>query len=312
MHDSDSLRRFDFEHMPIRGLLIHMDTSWRALLEHQNYPEVILNALGEAVGASVLLAATVKFDGQLTLQMKGDGPMHLLLTQCTAGLGVRALARYQPDADNLNADIRQLVGVGNLTVTIESDDLKQRYQGIVPVNGEHIAQCLETYFEQSEQLPTRLWLYADQQGVAGMLLQRLPAPQLLDDAAADPADAEVLRNQQLRLDDDWQRVQLIADTLAPAELRELADRDILRRLFNQDDLRLFDSAPVFFKCRCSRERVSGMLHSLGEAEVQSVLAEQGHVEVQCDFCNRAYRFDVVDVAQLFNAGSAAAMDHRRH
>jgi len=312
MHDSDSLHRFDFEHLPIRGLLIHLDTSWRALLEHREYPSVIRDTLGEAVAASVLLAATVKFDGQLTLQMKGDGPMHLLLTQCTAGLGVRALARYHEDARDLTADIRQLAGDGNITVTIESDDLQQRYQGIVPMAGERIADCLEGYFEKSEQLPTRLWLYADEQGVAGMLLQRLPVPQLLDDAASAADEAEALRNQQLQLDDAWQRVQMIADTLDAAELRHLADREILRRLFNEDDLRLFESAPVFFKCRCSRERVSGMLHSLGEPEINSVLAEQGHVEVRCDFCNRAYRFDAIDVAQLFNTSSSGEQPVRRH
>ena len=312
MHDSDCLHRFDFEHLPIRGLLIHLDTSWRALLEHRDYPAVIRDTLGEAVAASLLLAATVKFDGQLTLQMKGDGPMHLLLAQCTAGLGVRALARYKEDVQDLKTAIPELVGTGNLTVTIESEDFKQRYQGIVPMMGERIARCLETYFDQSEQLPTRLWLYADEHGVAGMLLQRLPTPELLDDASNVPADVEVLKKQQLHLDDAWQRVQMIADTLASNELRELADRDILRRLFNEDDLRLFESAPVFFKCRCSRERVSGMLHALGEAEVQSVLAEQGHVEVHCDFCNRAYRFDAIDVAQLFSLAAGGAIDHRRH
>lgn len=312
MHDSDCLHRFDFEQLPIRGLLIHLDASWRALLEHRDYPPVIRDTLGETVVASVLLAATVKFDGQLTLQMKGDGPMHLLLAQCTAGLGVRALARYREGAVDLSTDIQQLAGEGNLTVTIESEDLKQRYQGIVPMTGERIAHCLETYFEQSEQLPTRLWLYADEQGVAGMLLQRLPTPQLLDDAASDADHAELLKNQQTQLDDAWQRVQLIADTLKPVELRELTDREILRRLFNEDDLRLFDSAPVFFKCRCSRERVTGMLQSLGEAEVLSVLAEQGEVEVHCDFCNRAYHFDAVDVAQLFSVLPGSSSDQRRH
>ena len=313
MHDSDCLHRFDFEHLPIRGLLIHLDASWRALLEHRDYPPVIRDTLGEAVIASALLAATIKFDGQLTLQIKGDGPMHLLLAQCTAGLGVRGLARYgQEEAHNLNADIAQLAGAGNLTVTVESEDLKQRYQGIVPVDGARLAECLEVYFAQSEQLPTRLWLHADENGVAGMLLQRLPTAKLLDDSAAQGDAAEQLRQQQLLLDDAWQRVQLIADTLRPEELRGLTDREILRRLFNEDDLRLFDKAPVFFKCRCSRERVSGMLQSLGAPEVQSVLAEQGQVEVRCDFCNRAYRFDAVDVARLFNPGAVTESDQRRH
>lgn len=312
MHDSDCLHRFDFEQLPIRGLLIHLDASWRALLEHRHYPPVIRDTLGEAVVASALLAATIKFDGQLTLQVKGDGPMHLLLAQCTAGLGVRGLARYREDARDLSRDISQLAGSGNLTVTLESDDLQQRYQGIVPVDGERLAQCLEVYFEQSEQLPTRLWLHADENGVAGMLLQRLPTPKVLDDGANEDADAERMREQQRLLDDAWRRVQLIADTLKPEELRSLTDREILHRLFNEDDLRLFDKTPVFFKCRCSRERVSGMLQSLGAHEVQSVLAEQGHVEVHCDFCNRAYRFDAVDVAQLFSQGLSGSTDQRRH
>ena len=311
MHDSDCLHRFDFEQLPIRGLLVHLDASWRALLEHRDYPPVIRDTLGEAVVASVLLAATVKFDGQLTLQMKGDGPMHLLLTQCTAGLGVRALARYREDTRDLTSDIQQLTGTGNLTVTLESEDLQQRYQGIVPVEGSRIAHCLEVYFEQSEQLPTRLWLHAGENGVAGMLLQRLPTPKLLDDAASNADEAEQLRRRDALLEDAWRRVQLIADTLKPEELAALADREILHRLFNEDDLRLFDSKPVFFKCRCSRERVVGMLTSLGEAEVQSVLAEQGKVEVHCDFCNRAYTFDAVDVAQLFAPGATTG-NQRRH
>jgi molecular chaperone Hsp33 len=312
MHDSDCLHRFDFEQLPIRGLLIHLDASWLALLEHRDYPPVIRDTLGEAVVASVLLAATIKFDGQLTLQMKGDGPMHLLLAQCTAGLGVRALARYKQDALDMSSDLKQLAGEGNLTVTIESEDLKQRYQGIVPVNGTRIAQSLEGYFDQSEQLPTRLWLHANEQGVAGMLLQRLPTPKLLDDMPSDADAGEAQRQQQAQLDDAWLRVQLIADTLKPEELHDLTDRDILRRLFNEDDLRLYDSAPVFFKCRCSRERVSGMLQSLGAAEVQSVLAEQGKVEVHCDFCNRGYVFDAVDVAQLFASGVSNSADGRMH
>ncbi|MGD9842083.1 MAG: Hsp33 family molecular chaperone HslO [Steroidobacteraceae bacterium] len=308
IHDSDCLHRFDFEQLPFRGLLIHMDASWRALLEHRDYPAAIQHTLGEAVVAAALLAATIKFDGQLTLQLKGDGPMHLLLAQCTAGLGVRGLARYR--ADELPADstaIQELAGVGNLTVTLESEDLQQRYQGVVPVTGARLSSCLEVYFEHSEQLPTRLWLHADEQGVAGMLLQRLPTPPVVDDVGG-----ERLEQQPLQLEDEWQRLQLIADTLTPAELLQLADRDILRRLFNEDDLRLFDSAPVYFKCRCSRERVGGMLQALGYAEVQDVLTEQGKVEVNCDFCNRTYLFDSVDVEQLFVGTVAILPSQHQH
>jgi len=313
MRDTDSLHRFDFEHLPIRGQLIHLDASWKALLEHREYPREIRDVLGEAVAASALLAATIKFDGQLTLQLKGDGPMRLLLAQCTEGLNVRGLARYRDDGANVSdSNIQQLAGEGNLTVTLETEDLKQRYQGVVPLSGTKLAQCLEVYFAQSEQLPTRLWLHADENGVAGMLLQRLPTPQLLDDASSDADTAQAITRQRDELDDAWQRVQLIGDTLKPEELRGLSDREILRRLFNEDDLRLFESSPVYFRCRCSRERVISMLQGLGQAEVSDILSEQGKVEVHCDFCNRGYTFDAVDVAQIFASAAATDAGHTRH
>ncbi|HEY2678580.1 MAG TPA: Hsp33 family molecular chaperone HslO, partial [Steroidobacteraceae bacterium] len=176
---------------------------------------------------------------------------------------------------------------GNLTVTLETDEGAQRYQGIVPIAGERLAEALQVYFENSEQLPTRLWLHADAQGASGMLLQKLPGSD-----ASGAADAAAI-------EDAWRRVQLIAATLTGEELRTLGDEEILHRLFNEDDVRLFEASPVYFRCRCSRERVAGMLQGLGEVETRSVLTERGEVEVRCDFCNRAYVFDAVDVAQLF-------------
>jgi molecular chaperone Hsp33 len=302
MHDRDSLHRFMFEHYPIRGHLVHLDASWRALIEHREYPDAIRTILGEAVVASLLLAATIKFEGVLSLQLQGAGPVHLLLAQCTGGLGVRGLARYREDGISgaTAGGITDLIGAGNLTVTVESDDGSQRYQGIVPITGERLADSLQIYFENSEQLPTRLWLYADEKGAAGMLLQRLPGEGMRGSAGAGIPVADLAA-----IDDAWRRVQLIAATLTADELRTLADAQILHRLFNEDDVRLFEPAPVYFRCRCSRERVSGMLQGLGEAETRSVLAERGEVEVRCDFCNRAYVFDAVDVAQLFNAGVAS-------
>ncbi len=302
MHDRDSLHRFMFEHYPTRGHLVHLDASWRALIEHREYPDAIRTILGEAVVASLLLAATIKFEGVLSLQLQGAGPVHLLLAQCTGGLGVRGLARYREDGISGAAagGITDLIGAGNLTVTVESDDGSQRYQGIVPITGERLADSLQIYFENSEQLPTRLWLYADEKGAAGMLLQRLPGAGMRGSAGAGIPVADLAA-----IDDAWRRVQLIAATLTADELRTLADAQILHRLFNEDDVRLFEPAPVYFRCRCSRERVSGMLQGLGEAETRSVLDERGEVEVRCDFCNRAYVFDAVDVAQLFNAGVAS-------
>jgi molecular chaperone Hsp33 len=300
------MHRFVFEHYPIRGHLVHLDAAWRALIEHREYPADVRDLLGEAVAASLLLAATIKFDGVLSLQLRGDGFVHLLLAQCTSGLGVRGLARHQEGAQPV-ADagserrVADLIGAGNLTVTLETDEGAQRYQGIVPITGERLAESLQGYFENSEQLPTRLWLYADAQGASGMLLQRLPGE---GGGGSKARDAEV--------DDAWRRVQLIGDTLTREELRTLTDLEILRRLFNEDDLRLFEPAPVYFRCRCSRERVAGMLQGLGEAETRAIIAERGAVEVRCDFCNRAYVFDAVDVARLFNAGASSDGGGRVH
>ncbi len=295
MHDQDRLRRFVFEHFPFRGHLVHLDSAWRALLEHREYPPNIRDTLGEAVAASVLLAATVKFDGLLSLQLQGDGPLYLMLAQCTDGLGVRGVARYR-EAGAEHRDIKALAGNGTLTVTLESAASEQRYQGIVPLTGARLADCLQVYFESSEQLPTRLWLHADEMGASGLLLQRLP-----DTAASGREEAL----EEGGIEDAWRRVQLIGDTLTPAELRALSDTQILHRLFNEDDVRVFEPAPVFFRCRCSRERVAGMLRGLGEAESKAVIAERGQVEVRCDFCNRAYVFDAVDVEQLFKGEGAA-------
>jgi molecular chaperone Hsp33 len=307
MHDRDCLHRFLFEHYPIRGHIVHLDASWRALLEHREYPLVIRDTLGEAVAASVLLAATLKFDGTLSLQLQGQGPMHLMLAQCSDTLGVRAVARYK-EAE-YQRDLASLSGKGTMTVTLENEDLSQRYQGIVPLTGERLAECLRSYFESSEQLPTRLWLHADENGASGLLLQRLS-----DDSVKSRSSGSRLHDMDpAEIDDAWRRVQLLGDTVKPEELQSLSDRNLLRRLFSEDDVRLFESAPVFFRCRCSRERVVSMLRSLGPEEVRSVLAEQGHVEVRCDFCNRAYRFDAVDVEQLFSPSPPAAdTSERRH
>ena len=306
MPDRDCMHRFLFEHYPIRGHIVHLDASWRALLEHREYPEAIRDTLGEAVAASVLLAATLKFDGTLTLQLQGQGPMHLLLAQCSSQLGVRAVARYRDTPDT--RDVKELSGDGNLTVTIENEDLSQRYQGIVPLDCQELAGCLQGYFENSEQLPTRLWLSADASGVSGLLLQRLPD----DSVAGRSASGERSPMDPAEIEDAWNRVQLLAETLKPAELRGLTDQEILHRLFAEDDVRLFDQTPVFFRCRCSRERVEGMLRSLGAEEIRSVLAERGSVEVRCDFCNRAYQFDAVDVEHLFAVAQSTGRSGKVH
>lgn len=319
MHDRDCLHRFLFEHFPFRGHIVHLDAAWLALLEHRDYPIPVRGMLGEAVAAAVLLSATLKFDGTLSLQLQGDGPMHLLLAQCTNELAVRAVARYReaPEIHAAQPSLPLLAGTGRLAVTLENEDLSQRYQGIVSLDHDRLAGCLQRYFEDSEQLPTRLWLYADAQGVSGILLQRLSDDSVAQRAGTDnlraPAGAQrVAGLDRAEVDDAWQRVQLLADTLKPEELRTLTDKEILHRLFAEDDVRVFESAPVSFRCRCSRERVVAMLRGIGVEEARGILAERGHVEVLCDFCNRAYRFDAVDVEQIFAAAMLAGSSGTVH
>jgi molecular chaperone Hsp33 len=300
MADVDTLRRFVFERYPFRGQLVHLGPAWQAMMEHHDYPGQVRNTLGEAVAAAALLASTLKFHGLLTLQLRGAGPMHLMVVECTDGLALRAVARFhEPPA---TADLRELSGDGTLTVTVENEGAANRYQGVVPLAGASMSECLREYFESSEQLPTRLWLHADGENVAGLLLQRLPVTArptgVLESGAGTVSEDEI--------EDAWRRVQLVADTVTGEELAELDDQKLLHRLFSEDDVRMFESAPVFFRCRCSRERVGNMLRALGRDEVDSMVEEFGQVEVRCEFCSRAYRLDAVDCLALFAGPGPAA------
>ena len=293
MAEVDTLRRFVFERYPFRGQLVHLGPAWQAMMEHHDYPAQVRDALGEAVAAAALLASTLKFKGLLTLQLRGQGPMHLMLVECTEGLRLRAVARFRdPPATR---DLRDLSGNGTLTVTIENEGVGNRYQGVVPLSGGSMSECLRGYFESSEQLPTRLWLHADGENVSGLLLQRLPVTSR--PVTATESGGGVVPEDEV--EDAWRRVQLVADTVTGKELAELDDRKLLHRLFAEDDVRMFESVPAFFRCRCSRERVENMLRALGREEVDSVLGEFGQVEVRCEFCSRAYRLDAVDCAALF-------------
>lgn len=284
MSDHDSLSRFLFEQLPVRGEIVHLDASWRAALERVDYPPPVRALLGEAMAAAVLLASTLKFEGALTLQVNGNGPVDLLVVQCSHDMKLRGLARWQGDIPA--AGLPDLVGDGRLAITLEQSGKTERYQGVVPLEGETLAASLEDYFARSEQLPTRLWLVADAGRAAGMLLQVLPARD------ANPAG--------------WEHATVLADTVRDEELLRLPVHELLHRLYHEDDVRLFESAPVAFRCSCTRERIANMLRSLGRAEIESVLQEQGVVSVSCEFCGREYTFDKVDAETLFVAGETVA------
>jgi molecular chaperone Hsp33 len=293
--DRDLIRRFFFEHSPVRGHIVHLDSAWAAMCEHHDYPAPIQGLLGEAAAAVTLIASTRKFDGTLTLQLQGPGPMHLLVAQCTHGFALRGVARWSGVVPA--GPLTDMAGEGRLTVSVETLDLAARYQGIVPLAPGRLAECLEAYFRDSEQLPTRIWLATTPAHAAGLLLQRLPGggPEWSERARAqeDPQEA-------------WARVEHLASTLTPEELLALPQRDVMRRLFHQEDVRVFEPAPVFFQCRCSRERVIELLRALGEEEIRGIVAERGAVQARCEFCNRAYDFDAIDAEQLFRAQAEVA------
>jgi molecular chaperone Hsp33 len=290
MPDGDLLHRFLFESLPIRGHLVRLDASWRAAIEHQDYPRAISGMLGQAMAASVLMAGSLKFEGRLSLQVEGAGPLRLLLAQCTHRHSIRGVARHNDlPLEGQGAD--ELFGRGQLAVTIEQEGRADSYQGVVPLDKPELSACLEQYFERSEQLPSRLMLVSTPLRSAGLLLQRV---------ATGSSGTETM--QHADADDAWRRIGLLAATLSAPELMELPCGQLLRRIFPEDDIRLFTGTPVFFQCSCSRERVAGILQSLGEDELQALLREREDVEVRCEFCNRAWRFDAVDVTSLFSTG----------
>lgn len=281
MNHRDTLTKFIFDALAVRGELAHLDATWISALERVAYPAEVRDLLGQAFAATALLASTLKFDGTLTLQLTGTGPVHLLVVQCDSERHLRGLARWQGEV--AGRDFAALCagesGDGRMVITVEQRD-GLRYQGVVEVIGGSMAAALEGYFARSEQLPTRLWLAADGASAAGLLLQTMPALE------PDPAA--------------WQHTTVLADTLTDSELLALEPRALLHRLYHEDDLRLLESYPLAFRCSCTRERIVVMLRALGAEEVRGILAEHGEVEVSCEFCGRPYRFDAVDVDQLLH------------
>ena len=276
MHDV--LQRFLFNEAPVRGALIRLDQSWREILSHHTYPPRLRNLLGELLAAGALLAANLKFDGTLIMQMQGSGGLKLAVVEINADHTLRATARWDGELDEC-ASVEALLGQGQFVITLDPRNGSQPYQGIVALEGDSVAAMLEHYMLRSEQLDTRLLLASNGEHAAGMLLQRLP------DGHGDA--------------DGWPRVQALAETVSAEELLTTPADTLLYRLFHQESVQCFEPASLNFACTCSRERVAGMLQMMGKAEVASVIEEQGSVEVQCDFCNQRYVFDEDDTASLF-------------
>lgn len=291
MNSSDTLQRFLFEHAAIRGEIVHLDATWRCVLERHEYPPAVRTLLGELMAAAALLSATLKFKGSLIMQIQGNGPVNLLVVESTSERTLRGMAQWTGETGSL--DFSSLVGEGRFVITIDPREDGQRYQGIVEIEGDTVAAVLENYLLRSEQIESRLWLSADDRQSAGMLLQKMPG--------ADDEDQDL-----------WTRAAMLGSTLKQDELLGLDAGDIIRRLYHEEDLRLFDKEPWHFQCSCTKERVVNVLRMLGYDEVRSILDERGRVDVDCEFCNKHYGFDKVDAEQIFAAEVASSISPTRH
>ena len=282
----DHKQRFLFPDSDIRGELVQVESSVSRILEGHSYPLPVQGLIGEAVAAVALLASTLKFKGRLALQAQGKGPVSRLLAECSHAGELRALARHSDGQDWSHGDIQTLIGEGTMVITITPDQGRQ-YQGIVPLSGDTLAECLQGYFQQSEQLPTSLWLASGNNRAAGLLLQRLPNQLATTDG-----------NNQM-----WEHLDALASTLQMEELLNLDDQTILHRLFHDTPPQLPDAQPLQFGCTCSRDRNRNALISLGNQELQQLLDEDGEVTLTCDFCRHQEHFDAVDLAEMIREGN---------
>jgi molecular chaperone Hsp33 len=299
------LHKFIFDGLPVRGMLVRLTDSWQEVLRRRRdagaYPAPVRRLLGEMAAAATLMQANIKFNGALVLQVFGDGPVKLAVAEAQPDLSFRATAKVVGEVPE-NARLEAMLNVhgkGRCAITLDPKDRlpgQQPYQGIVPLHGDRreplqeLSDVLAHYMLQSEQLDTRLVLAADERVAAGLLIQRLPA------------QGERNLGERIGQDDSYNRIALLAGTLTREELLALDADTLLRRLFWEENVRRFDPLAARFACRCSRERVGSMLRGLGREEVDGIVAERGDVEIGCDFCGMQYRFDAVDVGEVFTPG----------
>jgi Disulfide bond chaperones of the HSP33 family len=277
----NEIQRFSFDNTNVRGARVLLNEAYQNIISRKDYPKPIESLLGEFVAAISLLRDIVKIDGVLSLQCKGNGFLQTLMTECDENQNLRGIAQWdenQKVPEQLS--LKELLEGGYLIITI-SPKKGQRYQGIVEVVGDTLAECLEQYFYQSEQLPSRVWLAANDTQCGGLFLQRLPAEQ------AKEGD-----------EDAWGRFTHLASTVTNEELLELSTVDLLHRLYHEEDVRLYDAKAMQFGCSCSRQRTRDAVASLGAEEVRQILSEQGKISADCQFCAELYVFTKDDLADL--------------
>ena len=281
---TDFTQRFIFDDSDARGELVSLELSYAEVLAKHAYPEPVAQLLGELMAAASLLVGTMKFDGLLILQARSEGPVPMLMIECSSEREIRGLARYEEDQIPADATLADLMPNGVLALTIDPT-VGQRYQGIVDLDGETLSDCFTNYFVMSQQVGTRFWLNADGKRARGLLLQQLPADRIKDEDERE---------------ESWRGLTALAGTLTAEELLGLDNETILHRLYHEEEVRLFDAQSLRFHCSCSRERSGNALVSLGLEDAQNLAVEHGgRIEIDCQFCNQRYLFDAADIAQLF-------------
>lgn len=295
---TDTLQKFIFTEAPVRGELVELSETWRQVQARRAYPKAVKTVLGEMLAAAALLSANLKFNGSIIMQIHGDGPLRLVVVECDSELRLRATAKLAPDAivgdDDTLPQLVNINGLGRFVITLDPKEKlpgQQPYQGIVPLDGDTVTMVIENYMLRSEQLDTKLWLAADDNVSRGLLLQKLPKQGGIDAPAGDDLET-------------WNRIVMLASTLRKEELLETDIGTLMRRLFWEESIRVFDAQHPQFNCSCTREKVGNMLKMLGKPEIESALSELGKLEIDCDFCGQHYEFDKVDCAQLFAAENA--------
>jgi len=291
MKNSDLIQRFLFDENPIRGQLVSLNQSWREILKLSDADGYARTILGHALTAVALLSSTLKFNGNITLQIQGQGALNLLVAQASSEKTVRGIVKQTQAIKDNDADLSEVFASDKIVITIDTGKGRP-HQGIVPLQGNKLATALETYFQQSEQLQTHLWLACDDNVASGLLIQKLPGEM------HDP--------------DAWNRVIQLANTITDRELIELDTDELVYRLFHEDKVRIFEPEPVRFQCNCSTQRTLGMLKTLGRQELEDILQQESNIDVTCEFCNRLYRFDALDVEHLFKSPAGLETDKTRH
>jgi molecular chaperone Hsp33 len=281
MKNYDILQRFLFEGTDIRGEINTLDSSYQKIVTRQRYPKPVAHLLGEFLAAASLLSATLKFPGIVTIQARGDGPLSTLMVECAQVSNLRGIIRGDLERAEGLSSLTELMGSATLAITIEPIGGK-RYQGIVPMEAHNLSACLEYYFQQSEQMPTKISLCANDQFAGGLLIQQMPN-------SSDRAKGET----------DWEHMSALLSTLKTEEQLTLSHNDQLYLLFHQEAIRLFEPSDINFFCNCSKQRTSDTLVSLGAEEIRGIIGERGVVAITCQFCDEEYRFDSDDVEDLF-------------